>query len=75
MLTQASAAPPAAHSGPSPSPLDFAYDFGALAQDRQEARQATAVEHATASGRYTGSNLDSSISGFYARMHSGCCCY
>lgn len=56
MLTQASAAPPAGHSGPSPSPLDFAYDFGALAQDRQEARQATAVEHATASGRYTGSN-------------------
>lgn len=50
MLTQASAAPPAAHSGPSPSPLDFAYDFGALAQDRQEARQATAMEHATASG-------------------------
>lgn len=50
MLTQASAALPAAHSGPSPSPLDFAYDFGALAQDRQEARQASAMEHATASG-------------------------
>ena len=50
MLTQPPAAPPAFSSGPSPSPLDSAYDFGALAEDRQEARQAAAMQHATASG-------------------------
>lgn len=50
MLTQPPAALPASSSGPSPSPLDSAYDFGALAEDRQEARQAAAMQHANASG-------------------------
>lgn len=50
MLSQAPAAPSAFPSGPSPSPLDSAYDFGALAEDRQDAAQAAAVHPAPASG-------------------------
>lgn len=50
MLSQAPAAPPAFPKGPSPSPLDSAYDFGALAEDRQDARQAAAVHSSPASG-------------------------
>lgn len=50
MLSQAPVAPPAFPLGPSPSPLDSAYDFGALAEDRQDARQAAAVHSSPASG-------------------------
>ncbi|KAL3140229.1 hypothetical protein ABBQ38_004504 [Trebouxia sp. C0009 RCD-2024] len=49
MLSQAPVAPPAFPLGPSPSPLDSAYDFGALAEDRQDARQAAAVHSSPAS--------------------------
>ena len=50
MLSQAPAVPSAFPTGPSPSPLDAAYDFGALAEDRQDAREAAALQHSSASG-------------------------
>ena len=49
LLTQA-AVPRSAATGPSPSPLDSAYDFGSLAGDRQEAAQAGTASHTNTAG-------------------------